>query len=265
MEREPEAAEERAGGATGDAPPPQPVRLLAGIRRLAACLHDPRGEPRAALALGHPHPLHGGTMDNAVVVAAAERAALHGFLVLRWDFGGVRASEGERTDVEAHRDDVRAAARDLARRAPGLPAFGGGFSYGARLFAAVMHPEAPDPPPFRGGLLLAPATRVPSSSRDFGNLLLGRPLHDAGVDPRAVDRLGRLPVPCEVLVGGRDVVAPPEELRACLSPSSRLCVLPGLSHFFSRSAGAGPLAADLLLPALDVALEALLARTLAAG
>lgn len=249
----------RAGEPSAHAPP-QPVTLIAGVRRLDARLHLPAVEPVAALALGHPHPLHGGHMDHGVVVAAAERAALLGFLVLRFDFGGVRLSEGERTDVEAHRDDVRAAARDLRRRAPDLPLFGGGFSYGGRLFAAVVHPESPERPPFVGGLLLAPATRVPSSSRDFGNLLLGRPLVDAGVDPRAVDRLGRLPVPTEVLVGEHDVVAPPEELRACLAPNAHLTVLPGLNHFFSRTRGAGPLARDLVLPALDAALRRLLAR-----
>lgn len=237
----------------------EPVSIVAAVRRLDARLHRPAGAPRAGLVLGHPHPLHGGHMDHGVVVGAAQQAARLGCLVLRFDFGGVRLSEGERRDTPAHRDDLRAAARDLARRAPGLPLLGGGFSYGGRLFAAVMHPEADDRPPFVGGLLLAPATRVPSSSRDFGNLLLGRPLVDAGIDPLAVDRLGRLPVPTRVLVGEHDVVAPPEELRACLAPDAVLEVLPGLNHFFSRARGAGPLARELFLPAVDRALRALLA------
>lgn len=248
-----------SGTVQGGAPPARPITVVAGTRRLDARLHEPPGAPRGVVVLGHPHPLHGGNMDHPVVVAAAERAAAAGLVALRWDVGGVRGSEGERRDGDAHREDLRAAAREARRRVPDGPLLGGGFSYGGRLFAAVMDPDAPDRPAFTGGLLLAPATHVPSSSRDFGNLLLGRPLVDAGLDPRAVERLRRLPVPTRVLVGEHDVVAPPDELRRCLPPSAVLEVLPGLNHFFSRSQGAGATARDLLLPALDRAFAALLA------
>ena len=197
-------------------------------------------------------------MDHPVVVAAAERAAAAGLLALRWDVGGVRASEGDKRDVESHRDDLHACARELLRRVPGKPLLGGGFSYGGRLFAAVVAPVAGGPAPFAGGLLLAPATHVPASARDFGNLLLGRPLADAGLDPRAVARLRGLPVPAYVIVGELDVVAPPKELRTFLPATATLEVLPGLNHFVSRSEGAGTTARDLLLPALDRALAALL-------
>jgi alpha/beta superfamily hydrolase len=239
------------------APQPQPVTLVAGTRRLDARVHLPSGPARGAIVLGHPHPLHGGNMDHPVVVAACERAVAAGLLALRWDVGGVRGSEGDRADPESHRDDLRAAAREARRRVPHGPLLGGGFSYGGRLFAAVVDPEISDRPPFTGGLLLAPATHVPSSARDFGNLLLGRPLVDAGLDPRAVARLSRLPVPTRVIVGEHDVVAPPAELRKVLPPTAVLEVLPALNHFFSRAQGAGTTARDLLLPALDRALAAL--------
>ena len=75
---------------------------------------------------------------------------------------------------------------------------------------------------------------------------------------RAWMSLGRIPVRTRVLVGERDVVAPAEELGAALSPAAALEVLPGLNHFFSRAAGAGRAAADLLVPALDRAIRALL-------
>jgi alpha/beta superfamily hydrolase len=247
------------------APEPRSLVVVAGTRRLDARLHEPVGPPQGGLVFGHPHPLHGGTMDHPVVVAAAERAAAAGLLALRWDVGGVRASEGDRKDVDAHREDLRACARELLRRTPGTPLLGGGFSYGGRLFAAVVDPASADRPPFAGGLLLAPATHVPSSARDFGNLLLGRPLADAGLDPRAVARLRALPVPVRVIVGERDVVAPPDQLRALLPPAATLDVLPGLNHFFSRAEGAGATARDLLLPALDRALGALLAAASARG
>ena len=57
-----------------------------------------------------------------------------------------------------------------------------------------------------------------------------------------------------------DVVAPPDELREVLAPTAHLEVLPGVNHFFSRSPGAGTTAYDLLEPALDRALAALLER-----
>lgn len=241
-------------------PPSQPVSVLAGTRRLEALVDAPPGTPQGVLALGHPHPAHGGRMDHPVLACAARRAAAQGLLVLRWNFGGVAGSEGDRHDLAAHMDDVRAAAREARRRVPTGPLLGGGFSYGARLFAAVVDPATPERAPFAGGLLLAPATHVPSTPRDFGNLLLGRPLADARLDPRAVQRLGALPVPCEVLVGECDVVAPPPVLREVLAPVARLEVLPGLNHFFSRSVGAGTTAYDLLEPALDAALARLRAR-----
>jgi hypothetical protein len=59
-------------------------------------------------------------------------------------------------------------------------------------------------------------------------------------------------------VGERDVVAPPGELARILPATAVLDVLPGLNHFFSRAQGAGTTARDLLLPALDRALHALL-------
>jgi alpha/beta superfamily hydrolase len=231
---------------------------VAGVRRLEAAAFAPEGPLRGAIVLGHPHPVHGGRMDHPVVTTAARRAAHAGLWALTFNFGGVGASEGDRRDVAAHLDDVRAAAAEARRRVAAGPLIGGGFSYGGRLFAAAVDPSTPDRPAFDGGLLLAPATRVPSSARDFGNLLMGRPLKDAGVDPRAVKRLGALSVPCRVLVGELDVVAPPDELRGVLSPAATLEVLPGLNHFFSRSAGAGTTAVELLEPALDRALAALL-------
>ena len=74
------------------------------------------------------------------------------------------------------------------------------------------------------------------------------------------DRLARIPVPARILVGERDNVAPPEELRAHAARGAVVTALPGLNHFFSRSVGAGEAALDLLVPALDAALEALLPR-----
>lgn len=234
------------------------MSFLSGIHRIDARLHPALGEVRGAAVVAHPHPSHGGHMDHPVVVAAAERAAAHGLTTLRFDFRGVRQSEGERDELSGHLDDWRAAAKDATRRADGHPfLLGAGFSYGARTLAGLLQARAERRPAVAATVLLAPATRVPRSRRDFGNLLLGRPLTDAAIDPEVLARLRALPVPTEVIVGSVDVVAPYGELRANLPAQANLQVLAGLNHFFSRRTGAGPLDRDVFCGALDQALARL--------
>lgn len=195
-------------------------------------------------------------MDHSVVRLLAERAAAAGLVALRFDVSGVRDSEGDVRSWESHLHDLDAAS-DLAHTmAPGARRFGGGFSYGARLWMERMLRDAP--PPVAGLVLLAPATRVPQTSRDFGDLLLGRPIRDATIDARALERLRTVPVPARIVVGEHDHVAPPAELRAHAGPSVAIEVIPGVNHFFSRSVGAGPTDVPALSAAIDRALAAVL-------
>lgn len=220
-------------------------------RRLAGLLTRPTGPPRGSVVVAHPHPGHGGHMDHGVVRTVAERAAAAGLVALRFDVGGVRTSVGDVHDRAAHLRELFAAIDVVERLAPGLPRYGAGFSYGARLWMeAVLRPEAPT---VAGLLLLAPATRVPKSSRDFGDLLLGRPIRDAALDPRSLERLAAIPVPARILVGANDTVAPPDELRAHAAAIAPVVVIEGVNHFFSRAVGGGATAYDALVPALDAA------------
>jgi len=190
-------------------------------------------------------------MDHSVVRTVAERAAAAGLVVLRFDVGGVRTSVGDVHDRAAHLRELLAAIAVVERLAPGLPRYGAGFSYGARLWMeAVLRPEAPA---VAGLLLLAPATRVPKSSRDFGDLLLGRPIRDAALDPHSLERLAAIPVPARILVGANDHVAPPDELRAHAAAIAPVVVIEGVNHFFSRAVGGGATAFDALVPAVDAA------------
>jgi alpha/beta superfamily hydrolase len=194
-------------------------------------------------------------MDHTVVRAAADAFAARGIGALRFDVRGVRDSDGDVDDDQGHLVDLRTASEAAAAEAPGLPRFGAGFSYGARLWIEAMgRPDAPDA---RALVLLAPATRVPRTARDFGDLLLGRPIRDSALDLRAIRRLESLETPAVVLVGERDVVAPPRELERHAGPRTRVVVLPGLNHFFSRATGAGDTALEALLPALDAAIARL--------
>ena len=54
--------------------------------------HGPRGNPPLALIL-HPHPLHGGTMNNKVVFDLFHMFVRRGFSVLRFNFRGVGRSQ----------------------------------------------------------------------------------------------------------------------------------------------------------------------------
>ena len=235
--------------------PSEPIPLVSDGRALSARLHRPVGAPTGSIVVIHPHPGHGGHMDHSVVRTTAERATAAGLVALRIDVSGVRESEGDVGDWAAHLRDLDAASAAAAAYAPGAPRYGAGFSYGARLWMERML-RAPAPPVV-GLLLLAPATRVPQSSRDFGDLLLGRPIRDAAIDPASLDRLARLAVPSRLVVGERDNVAPPDELRAHAGPAISIEVLDGVNHFFSRATGAGATAYDVLVPALDRALAAL--------
>src|SRR5262249_19733004 len=85
----------------------------------------------------HPHPRGGGTMNNNVVYRAAKALVAGGVTALRFNFRGVGASTGSYADGIGEEDDVRAALDFLRARAPGLPIWAGGFSFGARVGRTV--------------------------------------------------------------------------------------------------------------------------------
>ena len=65
--------------------------------------------PWPGVVICHPHPLHGGNMDNNVVLALALGLAQEGFVTMRFNFRGVGASEGEHTKGENENEEVLAA------------------------------------------------------------------------------------------------------------------------------------------------------------
>lgn len=79
----------------------------------------------------HPHPLHGGTMNNKVVTTLAKTVSELGITAVRFNFRGVGLSEGtygegilEQSDLLAVHDWVRA-------QSPEHQIWIGGFSFGA--------------------------------------------------------------------------------------------------------------------------------------
>lgn len=191
--------------------------------RLEAVLSIPEGGQGVPGALVcHPHPRFGGDLDNPVVRALAEALAAEGLAVLRFNFRGAGASEGEHGGGGPEADDVGRALDALAS-APGvagtrLGLFG--YSFGAWV-------------------------GLPVGCRDPRVRCLG-----AVAPPQAVLPLGELPgctKPVLAVVGSGDAYCPLGVFRQWfqrLEPPKFEQVLEGADHFFrGREAEVGRAAA----------------------
>jgi alpha/beta superfamily hydrolase len=154
-------------------------------------------------------------MRNAVVVAVAEALARAGVAALRFDFGGVGASEGRSGTGDEERCDVGAAEAAVAARVPaGTPLAIVGYSFGAwvGMQAAVGLP--------RVGRVVAVAPPLAFFDFAFASTLV------ASLD---------------VVVGDRDQYCPGDALdRLARVRPVRTTVLPGADHFlagFEAAAG----------------------------
>jgi alpha/beta superfamily hydrolase len=93
--------------------------------------------PFAAVVVCHPHPIHGGTMNNNVVYRVAKALTDAGAAALRFNFRGVGRSSGKYADGIGEEEDARAALDFLAQRYLGVPLWMAGFSFGARVGLTV--------------------------------------------------------------------------------------------------------------------------------
>src|SRR5690349_19464181 len=114
-----------------------PVELAGPAGRLEAILKLPGGVPRLAAVVAHPHPLYGGTMHNKVVYATARRLEAHGAAVLRFNFRGAGASEGEHDQGRGERRDMAAALAEVRGRFPRLLLVAAGYSFGSYVALAT--------------------------------------------------------------------------------------------------------------------------------
>ena len=93
---------------------------------------DATGGPWPGIVICHPHPLHGGSMDNNVVLALALGLAEEGFVTLRFNFRGVGDSQGEHGQGETEFEEVLGAL-DLVKAWPDTRGKVGliGYSFGS--------------------------------------------------------------------------------------------------------------------------------------
>jgi len=117
---------------------------------------DDGSGPWPGVVICHPHPLHGGNMENNVVLALALGLVEEGFVTLRFNFRGVGRSEGEHTKGEKESEEVLGAL-DLIKAWPDTNGKTGltGYSFGTSVILShgELHEEADAialvSPPFR--------------------------------------------------------------------------------------------------------------------
>lgn len=158
----------------------------------------------------HPHPQHGGSMDNKVVTTLMRVYRELGVPAVRFNFRGVGQSGGEYDRAVGEVDDLMAVAHWLATEAPGHRYLLAGFSFGSAVAAVASH---------RLGEAVAQLTLVapPVERYDY-------------------DRDGAFPCPVSVAQGERDEVVAPEGVfdwyEKHLDSTKRLLRYPEAGHFF---------------------------------
>lgn len=184
------------------------------------------GRPAQGLALVcHPHPLHGGTMDNKVVQTLARAFAQLGWRVLRFNYRGVGKSEGQWDAGRGEVEDALCAVESVAK--PGEPLLLAGFSFGGHVAACL-------------------AQRLQQSSRPAKRLVLVGPA-------TASFEVPGVPADTVVIHGELDEVVPLQATLDWARPKSLpVIVMPGVGHFFH---GQLPLLKGTVLRALQPDLQ----------
>lgn len=104
-------------------------------------------QPANATALAlicHPHPVHGGTMDNKVVQTLAKAFAELGCATVRFNFRGVGDSAGAFDEGIGETEDASAAlAWARAQLPPSLPLIAAGFSFGCFVQSRLLPRSQP--------------------------------------------------------------------------------------------------------------------------
>ena len=114
-------------------PAPEPVIIDGPVGPLEARAEDPARDtaPSVVGVVCHPHPLHGGTMQNKVVHTLARAMQELGAPTVRFNFRGVGKSAGTYGDGEGEIDDAAAASAWARQRWNCERLWLAGFSFGA--------------------------------------------------------------------------------------------------------------------------------------
>lgn len=164
------------------------------------------GKPYLAI-VGHPHSLHGGTMNNKVVTTIVRSLKEEGIPSLRFNFRGVEGSEGQFARGIGESDDLLHIRSQLLELFPEHKIILAGFSFGAYVtYRAACQSETE--------LLISVAPAV--NHGDFCEF-------------------ASFPSSWHVLVADADEIVPLDDVlnwHSKVEPSPKLHRFPATSHFF---------------------------------
>lgn len=183
----------------------QRSQMVGPAGALALAVDEPAQPPCGVAVVCHPHPLHGGTLDNKVAQTLARAFVQLGYRVVRFNFRGVGGSEGHWDEGRGEVDDALAVI--AAHRQAGQPLVLAGFSFGAYVASQAAHRLKDTPQAAQRLVLVGPAT----SNFD--------------VAPVAANTL--------VIHGEADEVVPLSATLDWARPQVQpVVVVPGVGHFF---------------------------------
>lgn len=120
------------------------LRIKLPVGKIETVIEDPEEGRRGVALIAHPHPLHGGSLDNKVAWTLAKAAVNQGLVAVRPNFRGVGDSEGKFDHGIGETEDLLGLAASIAPHYPDLPWTLLGFSFGAYVqhrVAAELHAE----------------------------------------------------------------------------------------------------------------------------
>ena len=109
---------------------------------LECAIDTPAGDLRGVAVVCHPHPQHGGTMDNKVAATLARAFTQCGWRAVRFNFRGVGASGGSWGEGPGEIEDALAVVAAL--REPGQSLALAGFSFGGYVASHVAAATGPE-------------------------------------------------------------------------------------------------------------------------
>ena len=189
-------------------------RFVPGPAGDIECAIDaPAGTPLGSAVICHPHPVHGGTLDNKVVQTLARACVALGWRSVRFNFRGVGGSMGQWDEGVGEIDDALAVIAAL--RDPALPWLLAGFSFGGFVAASAAQRLA--------GPTGTPGT--PGTTGPARLVLVGPSTQKQQLPAVAPDTI--------VIHGELDEVVPLAATLDWARPQSLpVIVFPGVGHFF---------------------------------
>ena len=177
--------------------------------KIETVLAEPTTLSSGIAAVAHPHPLHGGTMDNKVVHTVFKSVLELGYIAVKFNFRGTGNSEGAFDHGVGEVEDAVAVAQSIQNqfidRAGNLPLLLAGFSFG-------------------GGVQIQAAEQLNPESL----ILVSPSLRHVGVRNIPAHVRNTL-----IIQGDKDDIVPLDAILDWAAPQSRpVVIIPGAEHFF---------------------------------